>query len=209
MNEKELTAKEEAFCVAYTTIGSETFNNGTQSAIEAKYAENSARTQAWRMLKKEYIKRRIRELYDKNMEENMVTVGSVFANLAHDRQMARKHNQYSVAKSCTELEGRYLVMFTDNYADKTAAQPIKKFTTEELKELERLAAIATGIETKKARPPLKADTTGAGTLEAEGLNDEIEDGKKRILLQTGGVGRGLRLRGWNKVPIPVLYKPFL
>lgn len=26
MNEKELTAKEEAFCVAYTTIGSETFS---------------------------------------------------------------------------------------------------------------------------------------------------------------------------------------
>ncbi len=40
---KELTAKEEAFCVAYTTIGSETFSNGTKSAIEAGYAEDSAR----------------------------------------------------------------------------------------------------------------------------------------------------------------------
>ena len=83
MNEKELTAKEEAFCVAYTTIGSETFSNGTKSAIEAKYAEDSARTQAWRMLRKEHIKKRIRELYEKNMEENMVTVGSVLANLAN------------------------------------------------------------------------------------------------------------------------------
>lgn len=113
MNEKELTAKEEAFCVAYTTIGSETFSNGTKSAEEADYAENSARTQAWRMLRKEHIKKRILELYEKNMQENMVTVGSVLANIAHDRIMARKHNQYSVAKSCTELEGKYLAMWID------------------------------------------------------------------------------------------------
>ena len=115
MNEtKELTAKEEAFCVAYTTIGSETFSNGTTSAIEAGYAEDSSRTQAWRMLRKKHIKMRIRELCDRNMEENMVTVSSVLANLAHDRMMARKHHQYHVAKSCTELEGKYLSMFTDN-----------------------------------------------------------------------------------------------
>ena len=107
-NEKELTAKEEAFCVAYTTIGSETFSNGTKSAIEAGYAEDSARTQAWRMLRKEHIKKRIRELYDKNAEENMVTTSSVLANLDHDRLMARKHNQYSVATRCTELR---LVLF--------------------------------------------------------------------------------------------------
>ncbi len=44
----------------------------------------------------------------------MVTTGSVLANLSHDRQMARKHHQYSVAKGCTELEGKYLAMFTDN-----------------------------------------------------------------------------------------------
>ncbi len=112
-----LKPKEEAFCVAYTTIGSETFNNGTKSAIEAGYAEDSARTQAWRMLRKEHIKARIRELYDKNLAENMVTTGSVLANLAHDRQMARKHHQYHVAKSCTELEGKYLAMFTDRIDD--------------------------------------------------------------------------------------------
>ena len=138
MSEKELTAKEEAFCVAYTTIGSETFSNGTTSAIQAGYAEDSARTQAWRMLRKEHIKKRIRELYDKNMEENMVTVGSVLANLAHDRLMARKHNQYSVAKSCTELEGKYLAMFIDKLQTEDTTQQ------RELTELEQAetAAIA-------------------------------------------------------------------
>ena len=138
MNEKELTAKEEAFCVAYTTIGSETFSNGTTSAIEAGYAEDSARTQAWRMLKKEHIKKRIRELNDKNMEDNMVTVGSVLANLDHDRQMARKNHQYSVATRCTELQGKYLAMFTDNIADKT--EPPPKPLTDEEKAIYREAA---------------------------------------------------------------------
>lgn len=138
MNEmKELTAKEEAFCVAYTTIGSETFSNGTQAAIVAEYAEDSARTQAWRMLRKEHIRNRIRELFDKNMEENMVTISSVLANLRHDRQMARQHNQYHVAKSCTELEGRYLAMFTDNVQDVTE-KPVK-LTEEEKAEYRKIA----------------------------------------------------------------------
>jgi len=111
--EKELTAKEEAFCVAYTTIGSETFSNGTKSAIEAKYAEDSARTQAWRMLRKEHIKKRILELYDKNMDRNLITVDKVLADLEHDKLLAREHHQYGVAKGCTELQGKYLAMFTD------------------------------------------------------------------------------------------------
>ncbi len=150
--EKELTPKEEAFCVAYTTIGSETYNNGTKSAIEAKYAEDSARTQAWRMLRKEHIKKRIRELYDKNMQENMVTVGSVLANLAHDRQMARKQNQYHVAKSCTELEGRYLAMFTDNISQTTDDVP--KLTEEEQEKV-RIA-----IETLMPSSRRKAEENG-------------------------------------------------
>ena len=118
----KLTAKEEAFCVAYTTIGSETFSNGTKSAIEAGYAEDSARTQAWRMLRKKHIKTRLCELYEKNMEDNMVTIESVLSNLDHDRQMARKAGQYSVAKGCTELQGKYLAMFTDN-VNQTLEEP--------------------------------------------------------------------------------------
>ena len=153
MNEKELTAKEVAFCVAYTTIGSETFSNGTKSTIEAGYAEDSARTQAWRMLRKEHIKKRIRELYDKNMEENMVTTGSVLANLDHDRQMARKNHQYSVATRCTELRGKYLAMFTDRLATNSegSAEKLARMTDEERRfrlawEVERCKELS--VETK-------------------------------------------------------------
>ncbi len=141
-NEKELTAKEEAFCVAYTTIGSETFSNGSKSAIEAGYAEDSARTQAWRMLRKEHIKRRNRELYDKNMEENMVTINSVLANLDHDRQMARKNHQYSVATRCTELRGKYLAMFTDNLNQTSEGLTITVSSAEEQTPEERRQELA-------------------------------------------------------------------
>lgn len=133
-----LKPKEESFCVAYTTIGSETFNNGAKSAIEAGYAGDSARTQAWRMLRKEHIKKRIRELYDKNLAENMVTTGSVLANLAHDRAMARKHHQYHVAKSCTELEGKYLAMFKDVTREDTDIAA-KTYTEEERQRLQKMA----------------------------------------------------------------------
>ena len=149
-NEKKLTAREEAFCVAYTTIGSETFSNGTKSAIEAKYAEDSARTQAWRMLRKEHIKRRIRELYDKNMEENMVTTGSVLANLAHDRQMAGKNHQYNAAIRCTELEGKYLALFTDNI-NQTSEQP-EPLTDEEQVIYKEAAKKLTDLWTKGPKP---------------------------------------------------------
>ena len=61
----------------------------------------------------------------------MVTVSSVLANLDHDRQMARKHHQYAVSKACTELQGRYLAMFTD----KTLTEDVNK--TRELSEHEK------------------------------------------------------------------------
>jgi hypothetical protein len=83
------------------------------------------------------------------MEENMVTVSSVLANLDHDRQMARKNHQYSVATRCTELEGKYLAMFTDNI-NQTTEQP-ESLTDDELAELRKLAVVATKIKIHKAK----------------------------------------------------------
>ncbi len=155
MNTKELTAKEEAFCVAYVLVGAETFGNGAKSAEEAGYAENSARTQAWRLLKKEHIKERIRELYEKILEDNMVTPASVLVNLDHDRKMARKQNQYSVAVRCDELEGKYLALFTENYADKTTEEP-EVLTPAEITELKHLAGLASNIKIKAPESPQEA-----------------------------------------------------
>jgi hypothetical protein len=56
---------------------------------------------------------RIAELHAENMQRNLITVDKVLADLEHDKLMARRQHQYAVAKSCTELQGRYLAMFTD------------------------------------------------------------------------------------------------
>ena len=55
----------------------------------------------------------IKELHAENMQRNMITVDKVLADLEHDKLMARKAGKYAVAKGCTELQGKYLSMFTD------------------------------------------------------------------------------------------------
>jgi len=112
--EKELTPKQENFCIHYTTIGGETFGNGTKSAIAAGYSEKSAYSQASTLLKSPKIQQRIKDLHAENMSRNNITVDKVLADLEHDKIMARHAGQYSVAKECSVAQGKYLAMFTDN-----------------------------------------------------------------------------------------------
>ena len=115
MNEtKDLTIKQESFCVHYTTIGTEAFGNGTKSAIGAGYSEKSAYSQASALLKNPKIQQRIKELHAENVSRNNITVDKVLADLEHDKIMARQAGQYSVAKECSVAQGKYLSMFTDN-----------------------------------------------------------------------------------------------
>ena len=59
MDEGELTAKEERFCLEYIVD-----YKPAEAAVRAGYKESSARTQGWRMLKKEAILLRVRELQE-------------------------------------------------------------------------------------------------------------------------------------------------
>ena len=113
MNET-LTPKQDSFCVHYTTIGAETFSNGTKSAIAAAYSEKSAYSQASALLKNPKIQQRIKDLCAENMQRNMITVDKVLADLEHDKLMARQAGLYAVSYQCTVAQGKYLSMFTDN-----------------------------------------------------------------------------------------------
>jgi phage terminase small subunit len=110
---KELSQREAAFAVHFTTIGSDTFSDGKNSAVAAGYSDRSAHVAASRLLKRDKVRNRISELHSENMQRNRITTDKVLADLEHDKVMARKHNQYSVAKGCTELQGKFLAMFTD------------------------------------------------------------------------------------------------
>jgi phage terminase small subunit len=141
---KTLTPKQDSFCVYYTTIGAETFSNGTKSAIAAGYSEKGAYARGSELLKNRKVLERISELHTENMQRNMITVDKVLADLEHDKLMARKAGQYGVAKGCTELQGKYLAMFTDNTnvtdtvrqheLDEKAAKEAEEFAKWRLKE---------------------------------------------------------------------------
>ncbi len=111
-----LTPRQDSFCVHYTTIGSETYSNGTKAALAAGYSEKSAHVTATKLLKQEAIRDRIVELQAENMKRNLITVDKVLADLEHDKLLARKAHQYSVAKGCTELQGKYLASITLEWA---------------------------------------------------------------------------------------------
>ena len=120
--DKNLKPRQESFCVHYTTIGSDTYSNGTKAALAAEYSETSAHVTATKLLKQEAIRKRIMELQTENMQRNMITLDKVLADLEHDKLLARKARQYAVSKSCTELQGRWLAMFTDNINQSDAVQ---------------------------------------------------------------------------------------
>ncbi len=134
---KELSQREAAFAVYFTTIGSDTFSDGKKSAVAAGYSDRSAHVAASRLMKRDKVRNRISELHSENMQRNLITVDKVLADLEHDKIMARKHRQYGVAKSCTELQGKYLAMFIDRLqTNDTKAEEIKE---NERKELEAIA----------------------------------------------------------------------
>ena len=139
MNETTtLTPKQESFCVHYTTIGAETFSNGTRSAIAAGYSEKSAYSQACTLLKKPEIQQRVRELHSENIGRSNITIDKVLADLEHDKLVARQAGQYGVAKGCTELQGKYLAMFTERRLIEDADK-IKELTERERIEARRIA----------------------------------------------------------------------
>ena len=69
--------------------------------------------------------------------------------------MARKHNQYAVAKECSIAQGKYLAMFTDNanVTDTVWRAEMAKMDADEEAELRRIANIRiremSGIESNQ------------------------------------------------------------
>jgi len=114
--DKELNQNQEQFCVEFTTIGQNTFGNGTRS-YRAAYPDttndNSAAASASALLRIPKIQARINELHKENLTKNGVSIESVLANISHDRSNAREAGQWSVACQLDKLEGQYLAMFTD------------------------------------------------------------------------------------------------
>ena len=73
------------------------------------------------------------------MKRNLITVDKVLADLEHDKLLAREHHQYGVAKGCSELQGKFLAMFTEKHITETVETPQR--TPEELEAIEAAARV--------------------------------------------------------------------
>lgn len=161
--DNNLKPRQDSFCVHYTTIGSETYSHGTKAALAAGYSESSAHVTATKLLKRDDIRERIIELQAENMKRNLITVDKVLADLEHIKLLALEAHQYSVAKSCSELQGRWLAMFVDNINQTQQPEPEPEtLTPEEIKEIKEWAAIASKIKASKLKIRQPETGTKAG-----------------------------------------------
>lgn len=111
---EKLKAKEERFCQEYIID-----YNPAEAAIRAGYKETSARTQAWRMLKKETISARVRELQEEYNKLHCFAEKSRFIGETWKTyKKATEEENGKIAVKCLELIGKTNGFFTDNVEHK-------------------------------------------------------------------------------------------
>lgn len=111
---ERLKAKEERFCQEYIID-----YKPTEAAIRAGYKETSARTQAWRMLKKETISARVRELQEEYNKLHCFAEKSRFIGEAWKMyEKAKENYDGRIATKCLEIIGKTNGLFTDNVEHK-------------------------------------------------------------------------------------------
>lgn len=111
---EKLKAKEEKFCQEYIID-----YKPTEAAIRAGYKETSARTQAWRMLKKEAIAARVRELQEEYNKLHCFAEKSRFIGETWKTyEKAKENDDGRIAVKCLELIGKTNGLFTDNVEHK-------------------------------------------------------------------------------------------
>ena len=103
------TPQEEAFCRAYADPESETYNNGTQSAVKAGYAAAGAHTAAWKALRRPRVQHRLREIYG----EQEWSPERVMTNIAANRAKADQKGDLATVARCDELMAKRLGLLSD------------------------------------------------------------------------------------------------
>ncbi len=126
---RPLTAKQRAFISWY--ISAEVNCNGTEAARRAGYRgnDNTLATVAFENLRKPAIRGEIDQRMAIALSGARTTVEKVLQDLETTRVKALADGQYGAATRCSELQGRYLKMFTDRIEH---VETIDDVSTEEL-----------------------------------------------------------------------------
>lgn len=88
--------------------------NGKQAAIRAGYSARSAEVTASRLLSNAKVKAAVEKEMAKLAERTEITQDKVLRDIEELRMQAKGEKQLNVAARCSELQGKYLKMFTDN-----------------------------------------------------------------------------------------------
>jgi len=115
--------------------------NGAQAAIRAGYSKKTARTQAAQLLANLSVKQEIDRLMAKKAQEASLSVDTVLKNLRKGIEEAwqRQPPDLAAIARFSELQGKYLAMFTDKHITNT--ERVRELTEAEHEEARRLAAI--------------------------------------------------------------------
>ena len=175
----------------YTDMGGDTFSNALTSAKKAGYSADTATSQGSRLLTNVKIQSRIREIHESNMLLANITPAKVLCDLEHDKRMARRYKQYSVAARCSELQGKYLAMFTDNYL--ITREDSAEYDQRELAEVRRIAALL--VSQGQAALPALPGATPADDVITLDMSDDITETVKQAARDAVKPAAGLRCDG--------------
>lgn len=110
MTVEKLSAKEERFCQEYIVD-----YKPAEAAIRAGYKDTSARTQAWRMLKKETIAARVRELQEEYNKLHCFQEKSRFIRETWKRyEKAVENEDGKTFTKCLEIIGKTNGFFSES-----------------------------------------------------------------------------------------------
>ena len=142
---RQLNYRQSLFIENYTRI-LECKGNATQSAIKAGYKQRTAYSIGQRLLKHVEVKAEINRI-TKEIKENSVAT-RVLRQEFWTAIMNNIKESMGDRLRASELLGKSEADFTENYADKTSPDSIP-LTVEEIKELKRLAGLASNIKLKQ------------------------------------------------------------
>ncbi len=160
---KELSLKEDSYCIYYTTIGSDTYSNGTASAKEAGYSEHTARSTSWKLQRRPKIRERIQQLQAENMSRNYLTTDKVLSDLEDTRIKGVKKKDLASAIRCSELQGKFFAMFSERTIwerEQQAGESTREFTEEESEDLREMANMLAKRKLERERDKIHRQEVG-------------------------------------------------
>tara|TARA_R110000868_G_scaffold342365_4_gene603201 strand:+ start:98 stop:499 length:402 start_codon:yes stop_codon:yes gene_type:complete len=94
-------------------------NNATQAAIRAGYSARTATKSSSKLMAKADIRNAIEARMTRIAEKIDITVAKVLEDLERVRGKAEAEDEFGNALRATELQGKYLKMFTDKIQQET------------------------------------------------------------------------------------------